>query len=89
MEPSVPQSIARLLGLGAYAACTGIMALYLLMAFVSRHTATGGIDYTESHVVWIALGGITIALLIAHHVVGRQLLILARDGDKPQELGAR
>jgi hypothetical protein len=84
----MPQSLTRLLGLGAYGACAGIAALYLLVAFASRHTLTGGIDTTESYVVWIALGGLTLGLLIAHHVVGKQLLILAREGDRPQPLGA-
>ena len=84
----MPNSLTKLLGLGAYGACAGITGLYVLVAFASRHTITGGIDPIESHVVWIALGGLTLGLLIAHHVVGRQLLILAREGEKPQPLGA-
>jgi hypothetical protein len=85
----MPTVIARMLGLGAYGACAGIAGLYLLVAYISRPTATGGIDPTQSHVVWIALGGLTVGLLVAHHVFGRQLLILARDGDRPQPLGAK
>ena len=84
----MPHFIARMLGLGAYAASAGIVGLYLLVAGISRHTPTGGIDATQSHVVWIALGGLALGLLLVHHVVGRQLLILARDGEKPQRLGA-
>ncbi|HEY5219706.1 MAG TPA: hypothetical protein VIJ16_07845 [Gemmatimonadaceae bacterium] len=85
----MPQNIARLLGLGAYAAASGIVAVYLLVAYVTRHTATGGIDTTLAHVTWLALGGVTLALLVVHHVLGKQLLVIGRDGDVPQPLGAR
>ena len=84
----MPTSIARLLGIGAYLACGFFVALYLLVAYVSRHTATGGIDTTLEHVTWLSLGGVTLALLAVHHVIGRQLLILGRDGEKGQPLGA-
>lgn len=86
----MPKTIARLLGLGAYAACFGILALYLIVAFFSRHTSRGGIDITLQWVTWLSLGGVTILLLILHHVLARQLLVIARDGDeKGQPLGAR
>lgn len=85
----MPKTIARLLGLAAYAACGGIAAAYVLVAFVSRDTATGGMDATMTHVTWLALGGVTLAIIFVHHVVGRQFLLIAREGDTPQPLGAR
>jgi hypothetical protein len=85
----MPKTIARLLGLGAYAVCAGIIALYVVVAYVSRRTPTGGMDGAMAHVTWIALGGVTLALLVAHHVIGSQLLEIARDGDAPKPLGAR
>ncbi|HVZ78771.1 MAG TPA: hypothetical protein VG818_12385 [Gemmatimonadaceae bacterium] len=85
----MPQKLARLLGLGAYAAAGGIVLVYLLVAYVSRSGPGSGIDGTESHVTWMALGGVTLALLTAHHWLGQQLLVIGRDGDKPQPLGAR
>ena len=85
----MPKMIARLLGIGAYVAASGLAALYLLVAYTSRHTASGGLDDTTAHVTWLALGGVTLALFVAHHVVGKQLLVIAREGDAPQPLGAR
>jgi hypothetical protein len=84
----MPKTIARLIGLGAYAACGGIVAIYLVVAYFSRHTPKGGIDPTLSHVTWLSLGGVTLALLIVHHVLGRQLLLIAREDNAPQPLGA-
>jgi hypothetical protein len=84
----MPKNIARLLGLGAYAACGGFVALFLLVAYVSRKTPTGGIDATLSHVTWLSLGGVTLALLVVHHVLARQLLVIARSDNAPQPLGA-
>ncbi len=85
----MPKFIARLLGLGAYIACCGIAAIYVMVAFVSRDTTTGGMDVTMTHVTWLALGGVTLAIMFVHHVIGRQFLLIAREGDTPQPLGAR
>ena len=38
----MPPKIARLAGLGAFGACAAFVALYLLIAYISRHTPTGG-----------------------------------------------
>lgn len=84
----MPKLIARLLGIGAYFAAAGLTALFLLVAYTSRRTATGGMDPTTAHVTWLALGGVTLALVVAHHVIGKQLLVIAREGDAPQPLGA-
>lgn len=73
----MPPRVARLAGLGAFGACAGLGALYLLVAFVVRPARTGGIDNINATVAWIALGGLFFALIVAHVVIGRQLLRLA------------
>ena len=54
----MPPRIARLAGLGAFGACAGLIALFLLIAWISRPTRTGGIDPTLAWIVWIALAGV-------------------------------
>jgi len=73
--------MARLAGLGAFGACAGLTAVYLLIAWISRPTRTGGIDPTLSWIVWIALAGVFAALIIVHVVIARQLLRLARGAE--------
>jgi len=74
----VPPKIARLAGLGAFAACAGLALLYLLLAYISRPTARGGIDTINAVVTWISLGGVFLALIAAHVLIGRRLLAMAR-----------
>ena len=85
----MPKTIARLLGLGAYAVCAGLLALFAVAAFYSRHTPTGGIDPVTEHVTWMSMGGVVLAIIGVHLYLGRQLLLLARVNDAPQGLGAR
>lgn len=81
----MPPKIARLAGLGAFGACAGLLALYLLLVFVARPTRTGGIDTVNAAVAWIALGGLFLALIGVHIVIGRQLMLLSR-GDSRHPL---
>lgn len=74
----MPPKIARLAGLGAFGACAGLLALYLLLVYLTRPMSRGGIDIINAAVAWIALGGLFAALIIAHIVIGRQLLRLAK-----------
>ena len=74
----LPPKIARLAGLGAFAACGGLLLLYLLLVYVTRPTARGGIDTINAVVTWIALGGVFVALIGAHVVIGRRLLGMAK-----------
>lgn len=78
----MPPKIARLAGLGAFAASGGLALLYLLLAYVARPTARGGIDTTNAMVTWISLGGLFLALIGAHVVMGRRLLDAARGAPK-------
>lgn len=74
----MPPRIARLAGLGAFAACAGLLLLYLLLVYLTRPTSRGGIDIINAVVTWIALGGVFAALIGAHVLIGRRLLQLAR-----------
>ena len=82
----MPPKIAKLAGLGAFGACAGLVALYLLIVFISRPSMRGGIDSVNAAVAWIALAGVIAALIIAHVVIARQLLLLARGADKRHPL---
>ena len=73
----MPPKIARLVGLGAFGACAAFVALYAYVAFLSRHTSTGGMMTGLSVVTWISLAVVLLALIGAHVVLGKQLLRLA------------
>lgn len=73
----MPPKIARLVGLGAYGACAAFVALYAYVAFISRHTATGGMMPALSAVTWISLALVVLGLIAVHVVLGKQLLQLA------------
>jgi hypothetical protein len=74
----MPPKIAKLAGLGAFGACAGLLALYLGLVFLTRPMSRGGIDSVNAAVTWIALGGLILALMAAHVVIARQLLLLGR-----------
>jgi membrane associated rhomboid family serine protease len=75
---TMPAKIARLAGLGAFGACAGLLALYLLLVYITRPSARGGIDVVNAAVAWIALGGLVAALIIVHVAIGKQLLRLSQ-----------
>ena len=79
----MPPKIARLAGLGAFAACAGFAALYLLLVFITRPTASSGLDGTLRFLSWFTVAGVILALLVAHVVIGRQLLTVARGESRP------
>ena len=74
----MPPKIAKLAGLGAFAACGGIAALFALFVFITRPTSTAGMDPTLRFISWFAVAGVLLALLGLHVVFGKQLLALAR-----------
>jgi hypothetical protein len=80
----MPPRIARLAGLGAFAACGGIAMLYALFVYVTRPGPTAGMDGTQRIIAWLSVAGVLLALLLVHLVLGRQLLALARG--EPQRL---
>lgn len=77
----MPPKIARLAALGAFGACAGLLGLYLLLVFISRPSPTAGIDRTNAIVTWIALGGLFLALITVHVVIGRSLLRLSKGAE--------
>jgi hypothetical protein len=74
----MPPKIAKLAGLGAFAACGGIAMLYALFVYVTRPGPTAGMDGTQRMIAWLSVAGVLLALLLVHVVLGRQLLALAR-----------
>lgn len=77
----MPPKIAKLVGLGAFGACAGLLGLYALLVFITRPSPHGGIDPINAAVAWIAVGGLIAALVALHLVIGKQLLRLARGAD--------
>lgn len=69
-----PLTIPRLLGLGALGAGAGIAAGFLLVLYLTRPESSSGMDATSRLVTWIALGGVIVALVAVHVVLGLQLL---------------
>lgn len=76
----MPPKIARLAGLGAYGACALFIVIYAYVAYLGRHTSTGGVLPIMSVVVWISLGLVVVALIAVHIAIGKQLLYIANGG---------
>ena len=74
----MPPKIARLAGLGAFAACGGIAVVYLLFVYITRPTESSGLDSTERFLAWFTVAGVLLALLGVHLLIGRQLLAVSR-----------
>jgi hypothetical protein len=79
----MPPRIARLAGLGAFAACGGIVLVYVLFVLGTRPSASAGMDGTSRFIAWLSVAGVLLALLGVHLVLGRQLLALARGEPRP------
>ena len=78
----MPPKFAKLAGLGAFAACAGIAALFLLFVYGTRPTESAGMDGTMRFLSWLSVAGVLLALLGVHVLLGRRLLSLAR-GERP------
>jgi hypothetical protein len=65
---------AKLAALGAVGVSLGVLALYALIAFGSRHTATSGIDPTHATLTWISAAIPCAAIIAAHLAYVRVLL---------------
>jgi hypothetical protein len=78
----MPPKFAKLAGLGAFAACAGIAALFLLFVYGTRPTESAGMDGTTRFLTWLSVAGVLLALLLVHLLLGRRLLSLAR-GERP------
>jgi len=80
----MPPKIARLAGLGALAASGAFVALFAYVAYISRHTATGGMMPALSAVSWISIGLVVVALIAVHVAISKRLLYLGRGGGPRQ-----
>jgi hypothetical protein len=76
----MPPRIARLAGLGAYGACAGMIALFALIMFFTRHSATGGMTMDLSVTLWISLAVVFAALIAVHIPIAKQLMHLGKNG---------
>ena len=76
----MPPKIARLAGLGAYGACAGMVALFALIVFFTRHTPTGGMTTGLAIELWISLAVVFVALIAAHIAIAKQLMHLGKNG---------
>jgi len=65
---------AKLAALGAVGLSLDVVALYALIAFGSRHTATSGIDATEATLTWIS-AAVPCAAIIAAHLAYVKVLL--------------
>jgi hypothetical protein len=82
----MPPKYAKLAGLGALAASAGLLALFAFLVFITRPAASGGIDTVNAVVTWISLGGLFVALILVHVLIGRRLLTLGKGADIPHPL---
>ena len=78
--------IAKLLGLGAFGAIGGFGVAYLGFIWLTAPSRTGGIDKIGAAVTWIAVGGVLLALIALHVVLGKQLLRLGQGLNKKHPL---
>jgi hypothetical protein len=65
---------AKLAALGAIGVSFGVLGLYLLIAFGSRHTADSGVDSTHAMLTWIS-AAIPAAGIIAAHLAYVKVLL--------------
>lgn len=76
----MPAKYARLAALGAYGACAGMVGLFALIVFFTRHTPTGGMTAALSAELWISLAVVFAALIAAHIPLARQLMHIGKGG---------
>lgn len=76
----MPPRYARLAGLGAYAATAGIVLIFLLVSWASRHTVLGGMTVALAWVTWISLFVVTVLLVAAHVAIAKQLMYMGKGG---------
>jgi hypothetical protein len=76
----MPSKLIRMLGLGALAATGAFLALFALIVYASRPTPWSGLDSTNRLLAWVSLGGVFLAIIGVHVLLGRRLLALARGG---------
>jgi hypothetical protein len=68
-----PKRFYQLAALGALGVTFGTIALYALVAYISRHTDRGGIDSTNMVLTWVSVAIPIIAIAAVHLVYARVL----------------
>lgn len=79
----MPPKIARLAGLGAFAVSAVLFALIVLFIIWTWPHNSSGLDGTERFLSWFGVGGVLLALIAVHVVLGRRLLAVARGTPQP------
>ena len=69
----MPEKIRRLLALGAFGACFGLLAVFALLVWLTIPRANGGIDGTSATVAWISVAGVILALVGVLVLIAKRL----------------
>ena len=77
-EHLMPPKFAKLAGLGALGATAGLIGVYLLFLFGTRPGTYAGMDGVNRSIAWLSVGGVIVALIAVHVVLGMQLLAIGR-----------
>jgi hypothetical protein len=76
----MPPKIAKLAGLGAYAACAGMLALFAGIIYLTRSVPQGGLTPGLSYLTWISLAVVFACLIGVHIAIGKQLMHIGKGG---------
>ena len=78
-------NIQRHAGLGAFGAAGGIAALFALFVWWTRPGPGTGLDWSNAVIAWISVGGIAVALIVVHILIGRVLVRGSPSRDRDDE----
>ena len=82
-------SIQRQAGFGAFGAAAGIAVLFAAFVWWTIPGPGTGMDRTSAVVAWISVGGVALALIVAHVLIARVLVKGAQDGHGGAKEGGR
>ena len=68
------RTVTRLLGLGALGASGFFLLLFAGFMYITRPGPDSGMDWTHRFLAWVGIGGIILALIAVHVVIGVQLI---------------
>ena len=69
--------LAHLAGLGALAVSGGLVLAFLVFVFFTRPNRAG-IDGEHAAIAWIGVGGLVVALIAVHVLIGKRLMDAAK-----------
>jgi hypothetical protein len=73
----------RLAALGALGVAAGSLLLWLLLAFISRRTETGGMDFDHTMVTWVSTAVLFLAVIAVHVAFALQLFAYVKEHGEP------